>query len=69
MSVPASILQNQPTDESGKTWKFPPTAAIHMAKDKRTSKGVREMFAELTKQVSHGAQHINVRLHGGMHAE
>lgn len=50
MSVPASILQNQPTDESGKTWKFPPTAAIHMAKDKRTSKGVREMFAELTKQ-------------------
>ena len=51
MAVPPDVLQSKPEDEAGKTWKYPPTAMVHMARDKRTARGVAEMHKTLADQV------------------
>ena len=51
MSIPGSLLQNTPGDESGNTWEYPRTAFTYMARDQRTARGVSEMAAALTQQV------------------
>jgi len=51
MSIPGSLLQTSPGDESGRTWEYPRTAFTYMARDQRTARGVIEMEAVLTQQV------------------
>ena len=51
MAVPPDVLQREPEDEAGNTWKYPPTAMVHMARDKRTALGVAEMYKTLAAQV------------------
>ena len=51
MSIPGSLLQHTPEDESGKTWDYPRAAFTYMARDQRTAHGVAEMAAALTQQV------------------
>lgn len=51
MAVPPDVLQSKPEDETGNTWKYPPTAMVHMARDKRTARGVAQMRKALTDQV------------------
>ncbi len=40
MSIPGSLLQTSPGDESGRTWEYPRTAFTYMARDQRTARGV-----------------------------
>ena len=57
MAVPPDLLHSKPEDEAGNTWKYPPTAMVHMARDKRTARGVAQMRKVLTDQVfSHPAR-------------
>ena len=51
MAVPPDVLQSKPEDDAGNTWKYPPTAMVHMARDKRTARGVAEMRKAFTDQV------------------
>lgn len=51
MAVPPDVVQRKPEDESGNSWKYPPTAIVYMARDKRTAHGVGEMTKALAKQV------------------
>ena len=51
MAVPPDVLQRKPEDESGNTWRYPPTAMVHMTRDRRTALGVAEMSKALTEQV------------------
>ena len=51
MAVPPDVLQSQPQDESGNTWKYPPTALVYMARDEHTARGVGEMTKALAEQV------------------
>lgn len=51
MAVLPDVLQSKPEDEAGNTWKYPPTAMVHMARDKHTAHGVAEMYKVLADQV------------------
>ena len=51
MAVPPDVLQSKPQDESGNTWKYPPTALVYMARDEHTARGVGEMTKALAEQV------------------
>lgn len=52
MGVPAETLENKPhaLDQS-KSWPYPPTFFIHMARDEMTAEYVAEDIAVLKKQV------------------
>lgn len=55
MSLPGSLLQETTQDGSGRSWEYPPTAFIYMARDQRTARGVAEMTKVLAQKVGQWA--------------
>ena len=60
MAVPPQTLEVKPRSaDSAKSWNFPPTFFVHMARDEMTVEGVTADVATLKKQVPHFLCHLS----------